>query len=441
VTVEGRQQRLVYHTDRTGSLIRLNKSASSIGDASLPQSVSDAVLRAASQRTSLSTSELRIVKFEQLTTDGCLGLPRPGEACTKIALQAWEATVEGGQQRLVYRADSNGSQVRLNEAASRINDANVPQSIGNAVLQFASRQLGVSSSQLRIIKAQQQTWSDSCLGLPRPTERCMGTPTPGWRVFVQSKQLVYVYRTDDTGSRIRAEDIDRQQPSDRNLPDSVAKGVLQDASRRLNLSTSRLRIVRTEQRDWPNGCLGLVEPGRLCTNAVISGWRVTVEGGGQTYVYRTDESGSLIKLEGAADRGNSGAVQIPSSELPPPLSRSVIFRAITSGGLIGRTYETTLLDNGRMIRTPITSSITVPTTEVIYVSPNKLQQFKQLLARQPLAQFNGLSYPAPSGSADYITVTVSSRDGTVRYSDIAQNRLPDTLQELIQAWNDIARTR
>jgi hypothetical protein len=54
---------------------------------------------------------------------------------------------------------------------------------------------------------------------------------------------------------------------------------------------------------------------------------VTVKGGRQTFVYRTNESGSVVKLESGATQGNSGAVEIPRSELPPPLGEGVVFRA------------------------------------------------------------------------------------------------------------------
>ncbi len=440
VMSDGRQS-WAYRTDGTGYIVRSEGEQTSPDSSNLPNSVSDAVLQAASQRTGLRTSELRIVNSVQIKADGCLGLPRPGEACIEIGQRVWEVTVEGGKQRLVYRTNRNGSQIRLNERASNITDAKLPQSIADAVLQVASKQLRVPRFQLRITKAQQETWTDGCLGLASPEEACLAALTPGWRVVVEGKQQVQTYRTDASGSRVRAEDLVAEPPRERNLPDSVAKAVLQDASRQSNLATSQLRIVAAEKRDWPNGCLGLAEPGIGCTRMIVPGWQVTVKGGQQSFVYRTNESGSLLKLEGAASQGNSGAVPIPKSELPPPLSEDVIFRAISSGGFIGQTYETTLLSNGRMIRKVITPNVTGSTPDITYISPEKLRQFKQMLERQPLTQFNGLSYPAPSGAADYITVTFSSRDGTTRYADMGQNRLPKELQEVIQAWNQIVRNR
>jgi hypothetical protein len=262
----------------------------------------------------------------------------------------------------------------------------------------------------------------------------MGTSTPGWQVTVEGRQKVQVYRTDSSGSRIRAEQI-AGQPN--NLPDSVSRAVLQDASRRLNLSTSGLSIVQAERRDWPNGCLGLAEPGVFCTQAIVPGWQVTVEGGKQPLVYRTNESGSVIKLESGSTLGNIAPVPISRSELPPSLSEGVVFRAIQGGGFTGQTTETVLMNDGRVIRR-FTNSRNMAPTQMRQISRQEMRQFLQLLDQQNFAQFDKLAFPASKGAADYISVTLTSESGTTRYADMVQNQLPQSLQTVIQAWNQIA---
>ncbi|HEY9891872.1 MAG TPA: hypothetical protein V6D37_08720 [Candidatus Sericytochromatia bacterium] len=441
VVMSDSRQTWTYRTDGTGRAVRLESQGNS-NNSKLPNSVADLALRTASQRTGLRTSELRIVKSEQITVDGCLGLPRPGEACTRISQQAWEVTVEGGKQRLVYRTNQNATLIRLNEAASNVTDSNLPQIISRAVLRVASTDFGVSSSQLRITKAEQQTWGDGCLGLPRPTERCMGTPTPGWRVTVVGRQRVQVYRTDTSGERIRAEQITGQIPGNNNLPNSVSDAVLRDAARRSNLSISQLRIVQAEKRDWPNGCLGIIEPGRSCAAMVVSGWRVRVEGGRQTFVYRTNESGSVVKVETGVIQGSIRPVQIPRSEISP-LAEGMVFRTISSGGIAGTTTETFLMNDGRVMRLSgrFTSSMIPTATQISRISRQEVRQFERLLEQQQFSQFDRLSYPAPRGAADFFTVTLTSESGTTRYGDIVQDELPESLRSVILAWNQIVSRR
>lgn len=81
-----------------------------------------------------------------------------------------------------------------------------------------------------------------------------------------------------------------------NLPNSVAKAVLQDASKRSRLPLKQLRIVESRQRNWADGCLEITQPGIICTQQVVPGWQVKVVGGRQSLIYRTNNSGSVVKL-------------------------------------------------------------------------------------------------------------------------------------------------
>jgi hypothetical protein len=98
------------------------------------------------------------------------------------------------------------------------------------------------------------------------------------------------------------EAIATQPLRDGNLPDSVVQAMLQDASWRSNLPSQELNIVRVQQRDWPDSCLGLALPGMFCSQTVVPGWQVTVNAEQQSFVYRTDNSGFLVKLESISDR-------------------------------------------------------------------------------------------------------------------------------------------
>lgn len=81
-----------------------------------------------------------------------------------------------------------------------------------------------------------------------------------------------------------------------NLPDAVGQAVLQDASKRSGLPVAQLRIVAFMQRDWPDGCLGLAQPETICTQQVVPGWQVKVVNHGQAFIYRTNHTGSIVKL-------------------------------------------------------------------------------------------------------------------------------------------------
>ncbi|MCC5607171.1 hypothetical protein LC612_10310 [Nostoc sp. CHAB 5834] len=220
------------------------------------------------------------------------------------------------------------------------------------------------------------------------------------------------------------------------LPASVKNAVLQAASKRLQQPISQLRIIEFQQQTWRDGCLELAKADEFCTAALVPGWRVVAGIGEQTLVYHTNQTGSALRLNEKASSSPLAPVQIPVSELPPPLAGHVVFRQISSGGFIGRTYETVLLKDGQLIRVRI-GDANDSERSVRRVSVQQVQQFVRSLERSKFSKFKNLSYPAPSGSADFITYTLTSQQGTVQYNDISQNNLPKNLQAAVKAWNDL----
>ncbi|BDA75608.1 hypothetical protein CAL7716_097740 [Calothrix sp. PCC 7716] len=91
----------------------------------------------------------------------------------------------------------------------------------------------------------------------------------------------------------------QNQTSD--LPETVSNAVLKDASKRAGQSNDKLKIIASESRTWRDGCLGLAEPGSICTQVLVPGWEVKVSNAeSQTWVYRTNKSGNLVKLDPAS---------------------------------------------------------------------------------------------------------------------------------------------
>ena len=171
----------------------------------LPSSIANIVLTTASQRTGLPTSSLRItdsIKIEG--SSSCLGLPSlPGEVC-KEDLILWQVTVETGQERLVYRTNLDGSQIKLNEAASRLSSTSLPDEVASAVLVQAFQRTGLPISQLRIEEFKLIQGSSSCLGIPpRSGEACTADLAPLLQVTVVGGYQHLVYHTSIDGAKIQ----------------------------------------------------------------------------------------------------------------------------------------------------------------------------------------------------------------------------------------------
>lgn len=321
----------------------------------------------------------------------------------------------------------------------------LPQAVANAARRDLSQQTGISRDKLSIVESRRQTWPNGCLGIPKPGEMCTQARVEGWEVLVSDGSREWTYRTDSTGRNVR---LFASPDETENLPKSVARAVKRDLARRLRVPADSLSIERAERREWPNGCLGIPDPVALCTQAIVPGWEVTVVRGEdvrstqQRWVYRTNESGSVVKLdESAGDSGDTGTIQprqIPKNELPPALASNAIFRAIASGGIAGRSYETTLMQDGRVIQAQLTGSGIGERKVIRRLSQQRVREFQRLLERNNFDRYNRLDYPPTRGSADYMTVTLTSTEATTRYADTIQSQLPQDLQQVIAAWNKIS---
>lgn len=75
---------------------------------------------------------------------------------------------------------------------------------------FAARsalasKLGLSASSIAIIQVDDKVWENGCLGLPSGSEVCTEATVDGYQVSLQAQSKVYLYRTNKTGSAVRAE--------------------------------------------------------------------------------------------------------------------------------------------------------------------------------------------------------------------------------------------
>ncbi len=74
---------------------------------------------------------------------------------------------------------------------------------------------------------------------------------------------------------------------------SIITAVLEDASQRSGLPISAFEEIIARQKTWPDGCLGIEEPGQICTQALVPGWRITLSNESQTWVYHTATDGRI----------------------------------------------------------------------------------------------------------------------------------------------------
>lgn len=78
---------------------------------------------------------------------------------------------------------------------------------------------------------------------------------------------------------------------------------------------AQIAVMSVSEQNWPDGCLGLPQAGEICTMAIVTGWRIEVSDKLQTWYYRTDRTGKILRLENPE-----------RSVLPQPVASKLIQR-------------------------------------------------------------------------------------------------------------------
>ncbi|NJK27363.1 MAG: hypothetical protein HC925_00545 [Coleofasciculaceae cyanobacterium SM2_3_26] len=79
----------------------------------------------------------------------------------------------------------------------------VPKNITQSILVDVSQRINIAISEITIVEATRQTWSDGCLGLGGDGMFCTEALVSGWEVVAVGGDRVWVYRTDLSGSSIK----------------------------------------------------------------------------------------------------------------------------------------------------------------------------------------------------------------------------------------------
>jgi hypothetical protein len=96
---------------------------------------------------------------------------------------------------------------------------------------------------------------------------------------------------------ITAFEIERIYEDEAGLPALVAEAVLQAAAQESEVHASDLMIRAYERQTWSDSCLGLGGPAEICAAVLTEGWQVSVTDGQRTWVFRTNDDGSQVRLD------------------------------------------------------------------------------------------------------------------------------------------------
>jgi len=69
---------------------------------------------------------------------------------------------------------------------------------------------------------------------------------------------------------------------------------IQALSKEKNIPADQIKVVSMEAVTWPDGCLGVVLPGVMCTQSLVEGYRIVLSANGEQFEYHTNQDGTNV---------------------------------------------------------------------------------------------------------------------------------------------------
>ena len=85
------------------------------------------------------------------------------------------------------------------------------------------------------------------------------------------------------------------------VPADLLQQMVDDLSQRLDISGADITVKQADSVVWRDGSLGCPEPGRMYTQALVSGYRVVLDAGGHLYHYHANDRGRFFLCEHPRD--------------------------------------------------------------------------------------------------------------------------------------------
>jgi hypothetical protein len=176
-----------------------------------------------------------------------------------------------------------------------------------------------------------------------PTETMPGTPT------------MVVLSPTPTSMPVKVTPTPTHMPVDLTPAQMAA---IQAVSKKYNLPVDQIHIANTEAVTWPNGCLGVVLPGVMCTDIVTQGFRIMLTANGQQYEIHTNQNGSSV-IDAAQQLATLGFVvqstnhniQIVNPNIPLGPTYNPAFNGFlpTGGAILGTAYVLDFSSQARVV--------------------------------------------------------------------------------------------
>jgi hypothetical protein len=157
---------------------------------------------------------------------------------------------------------------------------------------------------------------------------CTQALVPGFRIRLQANGRTYEFHTNQDGSALvdatgkpggptpppagtpTIEPAGRPTVEPTHIPVDIPplqRAAIAAAIKTLGLPAEQVKLVSITPTDWPDGCLGVVHLGVMCTRGPVPGFRIVLAANGQQYEFHTNLDASQVAP------ANGPAVEVPEA--------------------------------------------------------------------------------------------------------------------------------
>ncbi len=132
---------------------------------------------------------------------------------------------------------------------------------------------------------------------------------------------------------------------DLEAPSAVVEAAQAALAKTLGVGTGAIQVVASTEAEWPNGCLGVEQPGVMCTQAIVPGYQVILlDANGATYEVRTDRTGGQVAVvpqaQAVPESGAAPAVTFPpAAEQARAAAASALSTSLISVAIVSAEQE------------------------------------------------------------------------------------------------------
>jgi len=268
----------------------------------LPRPVQAAV-QDLSERIDVPAEMIVVASMEQVTwPDTSLGNPQPGQFYAQVQTEGYRVILEAQGQRYEYHTDM-GTRLAMVEE-TEVGSGPIPAgedetparlaTIRAAKADLAAR-LQIAPEAVYLLGLERVTWPDASLGAPEPGQDYAQVLTPGYRLVLEADGSLYSYHADKEGHIVASGGVppaDQDEPTPPgevgDLPAATGEAIA-DLAARLGIAQGDVSVVSVEAVQWPNGALGLPEPGMMYAQAVVPGHRIILQAGPRRFEYHSGQ--------------------------------------------------------------------------------------------------------------------------------------------------------